>query len=108
MDSDTFDSVEWNDVTKCLQKKPRMFQLWYSKQYSGFCGTGDRLSKWDPTESGLCPNCGALESAEHLLRCKSPVRRDLLRRRVNQIADWLVQKDAHPQLAAVHTDTRQL
>ena len=66
MDKDTFDSVAWEDVTKRLLKKPRMIHSCdsNSKQCSGFCVTGDRLSKWDPNECGMCPNCGAPESAE--------------------------------------------
>eukprot|EP00985_Skeletonema_marinoi_P032245 scaffold39082_cov150-Skeletonema_marinoi.AAC.2 len=35
----------------------------YGKHCSGFCGTGQMISRWDPNASDSCPNCGRFESA---------------------------------------------
>jgi endonuclease/exonuclease/phosphatase family metal-dependent hydrolase len=37
-----FDTVEWNALRDLLERRPRMYQIWYGKQCSGFCGTGAR------------------------------------------------------------------
>ena len=35
-----FNSISWTDIKANLQSKPCMYQLWYGKQCSGYCGTG--------------------------------------------------------------------
>lgn len=75
-----------------------MFQLWLSKQSSGFCGTGARLKIWDATESGRCPNCGCLETAAHLNRCKSKIRQDLFTDSLYDLVHWLEDNCTHPEI----------
>ena len=45
MDNTTFDSVAWLDLQWTLERKPWMYQLWFSKQGSGYCGTGEMLHR---------------------------------------------------------------
>ena len=33
MDNSTFDSIAWADLRSLLEKRPKMYQLWYGKQY---------------------------------------------------------------------------
>eukprot|EP00984_Skeletonema_dohrnii_P013730 scaffold5718_cov112-Skeletonema_dohrnii-CCMP3373.AAC.7 len=67
----------------------RMYQLWYGKQCSGFCGTGQMISRWDPDASESCPNCGRFETADHLTQCDNRIRRDLLKEGIRDLDDWM-------------------
>ena len=45
MDNDTFDSVAWDDIRSTLDRTPKLYQLWYGKQGSGYCSTGRLLHR---------------------------------------------------------------
>ena len=42
LSAEAFDLVRWDDFRRALDNKPRMYQLWYAKQGSGYCGTGKK------------------------------------------------------------------
>jgi hypothetical protein len=100
MDVSIFDSVAWEDLRSLLQGRPKMYQLWFGKQCqcSGFCGTGDKLSQWDRTESNKCPNCGSFEKADHLNKCSSKIRRGLLTDSLYDLLEWMEENCTHPEL----------
>ncbi len=98
MDTRTFDTVAWEDIRCVLDKRPRMYQLWYGKQCSGFCGTGTRVKRYDREASDKCPNCGKLEDATHLTQCSDKLRRQILQDSITEIVDWMVENDTHPEL----------
>ncbi|KAK1748959.1 hypothetical protein QTG54_000898 [Skeletonema marinoi] len=98
MDNSTFDSIAWADLRSLLEKRPKMYQLWYGKQCSGFCGTGQMISRWDPDASDSCPNCGRFETADHLTRCESRIRRDLMKESIRDLDDWMSWHCTHPDL----------
>ena len=98
MDGQTFDSVTWEDLRHLLARRPKMYQIWLSKQSSGFCGTGVMLRRWDKNESGMCPNCGIPETAAHLNRCRNKIRLELLSDSLNDLSDWLKEHHTHPEL----------
>ena len=50
---EAFRAVDWETLSECLRFKPQMYQLWLSKQSSGFCGTQDMVARWDATSYGL-------------------------------------------------------
>lgn len=94
-----FDIISWNDIKSNLQSKPRMYQLWYGKQCSGYCGTGKWLGRWDENADTRCPNCGIEnESAEHLNVCESTERTLLMARHVTQIESWMDKHCTDPEL----------
>lgn len=98
MDSTTFDSICWEDLRSLLSKRPKMYQLWFAKQFSGFCGTGQMLSRWDKEASSKCPNCGLFETADHLTRCNDRTRKDMLRESIRDLESWLLSHCSHPEL----------
>jgi len=98
MDNATFDSISWLDLRSLLSKRPKMYQLWFSKQCSGFCGTGQMITRWDKEASSNCPNCGCFETADHLNRCNDRIRRELLRESILDLQTWLVKHCSHPEL----------
>ena len=99
MDNKTFDMVAWEDVRSALESKPRMYQLWYGKQCSGYCGMGAMLLQWDKDAHTRFPNCEQeMETADHLNRCPSSSRRQLLADSIREIEEWMDGHCTHPEL----------
>ena len=100
LDPATFDTVVWRNLRQLIETKPRMYQLWFGKQNSGFCGTGQMLRRWDKTASSKCPNCRQLhEDAGHLNRCKDPGHIRLLEEKLLHLQHWMEEHHTHPELA---------
>ena len=61
-----------------LAVKPKMYNLWYNKQCSGWSGVGSKLKYLEKGTDLRCPNCHKLnENAAHLMVCRSPERTKL-------------------------------
>jgi hypothetical protein len=61
MENATFDSICCVDLQSLLWNCPKMYQLWFVKQCSGFCGMGQMISRWDKEALSSCPNCELFE-----------------------------------------------
>ena len=99
-DSTTFESINFDALELVLNNKPDMYNLWYGKQCSGFCGTGKWLSIWSQgKEDSRCPNCNRLnEDAAHLMVCPSVHRTTLFQRQVEDIDTWMKTHHTEPHL----------
>ena len=95
---EAFRAVDWKTLTACLQSKPQMYQLWLSKQSSGFCGTQDMVARWDATSDGRCPNCRCRESSAHLMVCPDRDRTKLLHAMADELQTWLSKHHGHREL----------
>ena len=95
---EAFRAVDWKTLTECLRSKPQMYQLWLSKQSSGFCGTQDMVARWDATSDGKCPNCRCPESAAHLMVCPDRERTRLLHAMADELQSWLSAHHGHREL----------
>lgn len=93
---DIFDSIAWEPLRWLLERKPKMYNLWYAKQCSGYCGTGEMITRYDKNASDKCPNCGCFETADHLNRCRSRIRRGLLIDSINDLQEWMDGHCTHP------------
>ena len=64
METRVFDTVDWEAINLSLSDKPQMYKLWYGKQCSGWCRTGNNLKHWQKEEDKevdtRCPNCFAI------------------------------------------------
>ena len=88
MEEPVFDSVDWGVVNLALSKKPRMYKLWYSKQCSGCCRTGNRQNYWKKDADTRCLNCFAInETAGHLMSCRCANMRKLLSEYAGKLKD---------------------
>ena len=68
-----FDAVDWEALSRVLQKKPEGFQLWLSKQSIGVCATQKNTARIQDILDDRCPNCGKQgEDNKHLNRCHDP------------------------------------
>ena len=72
-----------------LSAKPKMYNLWYGKQCSGFCATGYWLKiRSKGKEDCRCPNCNQLqEDAAHLMVCPCSKRTKLLEESVDNLME---------------------
>ena len=93
---DIFDSIAWEPLRWLLERRPKMYNLWYAKQCSGYCGTGEMITRYDKNASDKCPNCGCFETADHLNRCRSRIRRGLLIDSINDLQEWMDGHCTHP------------
>ena len=75
-----------------------MYQVWYGKKGSGYCGNGEILQRWGHTTTDECPNCGNVQTASHLNVCPSLHRRKILQQIISSLADWMKDNYTHPEL----------
>ena len=100
MPPEAFDSVEWDALKMTLSCKPKMYNVWYSKQCSGWCGVNSKLVDWGYSTDSRCPNCNCLgEDAGHLMICKHEGRSAMFEEHVKKIEEWMEDHYTDPQLA---------
>ena len=74
MNAETFNLVAWEAVRDALNKKAKLYKLWYRKQDNGHCGTGEMLKRWDNGTGSWCPICKTrVETSKHQNRCNNRV-----------------------------------
>ena len=86
MSPKVFDYMSWKDISQVLATKPRMYQLWYGKQCSGYCGTSQMIFRWEKTVKASYPNVGRFERVVHLNLNPSTERRLLPQRSIAAIS----------------------
>ena len=90
MSAEEFEDVAWEDLRNFHKGKPMMYSLWYGKQCSGYCGTGEWLRRYDTGADSSCPNCAQkVEDADHLNKCPDFGRSQLWKRQVRELEEWL-------------------
>jgi hypothetical protein len=86
-----FKEVDWEHLNLALKSKADNYEIWQSKQTSGFCGTqvqvGLNSSEMYPDKQ--CPNCGARETDAHLMQCLDKDRTGLLINNVEELEKWM-------------------
>ena len=76
-----------------------MYNIWYSKQCSGWCGTNSKLVEWGRSNDSRCPNCNCLgKDAEHLMVCRSKGRSGMFEEHVRKIEEWMESHYTDPDL----------
>ena len=75
----------------CLQGKAQGFNIWLSKQCSGFCGTRVQVGYYsgDTHADVACPNCGEREDDAHLCQCPDEDRTKLLQDNTDDLESWM-------------------
>ena len=92
METGVFDTVDWEAIKLSLSNKQQIYKLWYGKQCSGWCGTGNNLKHWqkegDKEVDTRCPNCFVInETADHLMSCRCKDRIKNLHEHADGIAE---------------------
>ena len=85
-----FHNVAWDALDDMLHTKPPGYRIWLTKQQSGFCATGVQMKRWFGAENDRCPNClSPAERADHLCRCPSEERTQLLHDSTADLEKWM-------------------
>jgi hypothetical protein len=78
---------------------PKMFQIFVTKQVSGWCGLNSKCSLWDTSINYICPNCGMVcKTSKHMTRCQDKGRVTLFRESVQEVITCLKNVNADPSL----------
>ena len=89
-----FDAVDWNHLHAVLHGKSTSFRLWLTKQHSNFCATGVQMVRCKMSEDDRCPSCwNRHERADHLCKCPSAARSELLDESVDDLIRWMSQDE---------------
>ena len=89
--NEKFDEVDWKRLDMCLKGKAKGFNIWLSKQCSGFCGTRVQVGYYsgDALADVSCPNCGEREDDAHLCQCPDEDRTKLLQENTDDLESWM-------------------
>ena len=102
MSGPVFDSVDWPSLRTVQARRPKMFQLWLTKQASKFCGSRVQMARMHghEGEDDACPNCGNPgERASHLNVCVDEGRSKLFFEMVDRLEEWMWSTATDPELA---------
>ena len=76
-----------------------MYQLWFRKECSSYCGTGEMLRRWDKTANSSCLNYRVWKkNTDHLNRCTNKDRQLMLIKCTKDIKEWMVDNHIYPEL----------
>jgi hypothetical protein len=90
LDKRFFHHVWWDGAGAVMDKFPKMFRLFVTKQTSKFCGTNRQLSRYDPSVKNVCPSCGQRdESSKHITRCQDEGRVEMFRQSAEELLHWI-------------------
>lgn len=96
-----FEEVDCESFHRTLDKRPKMFQIWLTKQAVGWRATGGFLSKF-MSAVNECPNCGCRnKDSTHLNVCFDEERSKFYASSVASLEHWMWENHMHPDLAEV-------
>ncbi len=97
--SSKFNSIWWAGLHWAIASYPKMFQIFISKQVSGWCGSNSKLLLWDSNVNNICPNCGIInETTKHMTRCTHEGWVTLFRESVQEVTECLEEANTEPVL----------
>ena len=67
---EAFFLIDWDAIDDATASSPNLFNLWMTKQVSGFCAVGKMMKRWRFWENSKCHSCDEpKEDATHILYC---------------------------------------
>ena len=77
---------------KSTESKPTMFQLWVTKQVTGFCATKKMMKRWGKWDNYRYPCCNSKLTTEdklHAQDCQAQTAREARAERLQELEKWL-------------------
>jgi hypothetical protein len=72
-----FNTIDWDTIKDSTNSSPELFNLWMSKQVSGFCPVGKNMQQWGFWEDSKCHSYNEpSEDANHFCFCPHEDRQD--------------------------------
>ena len=96
-----FGVIDWEAVGKKMSTTGQQHKIWITKHVSGFCATNKMMYKRGLEDHTQCPCCkipGIVETTRHQAKCNDPERMLLWKDSVNDLKQWLPEKDTDPNL----------
>ena len=99
--SATFDMIDWEAIEVKMSNTKQQHKIWITKHVSGFCATNKMMYRRGHEDHTTCPCClnpDISESARHQARCMDPERIVLWKDSVEDLNQWLTEKDTEPDI----------
>ena len=94
-----FDLIDWDAIKDAANTSLTLFNLWRTKQVSGFCAVGKNMKQWGFWEDSCCHSCNELwEDVEHILYCLHQDRITAWREAVDSFEAWMMEVDMAPAI----------
>jgi hypothetical protein len=78
-----FASVWWSGIARVMASYPKMFQIFVTKQVSGWCGSNSKRSLCDTSINNICPDWGMVcKTSKHMTQCQDEGQVTLFRESV--------------------------
>lgn len=88
---EAFDTIDWEAIEHPTSSSPELFNLWMSKQVSGFCPASKNMERWGFWEDSKCHSCHELsEDTNHLCFCPHEDQRDAWEEAVDGLEAWMI------------------
>ena len=82
-----------------MVRTPKMYQLWFGKEGSGYCGTGKWTKRSEKSAKSTCLNCGKPnKDATHVVKFPTKERRLMLLKSIQEIKEWMIDNHTYPEL----------
>lgn len=85
----------WEAIGTALHANPKPRQHFITKLTTGFLGVGKWMKHWGKWEEDLCPRCGVLEDAVHVVICKGNGANEIWD---SSLKTWLEEAQTDPDI----------
>jgi hypothetical protein len=106
---EAFNTIDWDAIEDSTDSSLELFNLWMTKQISGFCPCSKNMKRWGFWEDSKCHSCPEpSEDADHILYCPHKDRVEAWDETVNGFEAWLVEADTDPAIQYCITQTLRM
>jgi hypothetical protein len=78
-----------------------MKQIWTTKHFSGWEGTGKMMKRWEERETDECPRCQLPENHRHVVQCQSATAKKDFSTVIKDLKNWLRRTTSADMRAAI-------
>ena len=95
------EEIAWTNYKKAIRSETGPRKQWVHKHYSGFEGTNYMMFLRGERRTPICPNCAAMETHRHVVKCQSNRATIAYRNTERNFESWLKQTTSHPIRMAI-------
>jgi hypothetical protein len=95
------DDVDWVSYRRAIQRMPQPKQIWTTKHFSGWEGTGKMMKRWEERETDECPRCLLPENHRHIVQCQSITAKKEFGIITEDLRNWLGRTTSAVMRAAI-------
>lgn len=101
----TFSQIDFTSLRLYLSNQSTAFQLWFTKHWTGFCGTGVMMHRMKLWDNPNCPCCCRIKEnhPSHMFLCPHPHMVHTRQQSFSKVLAWLEEVDTDPLLLSLIT-----